>query len=91
MKIDTTKIKSGDILITSNGNFMIINIDSYQRDNNDEYIGYGAIFVDDDDTLDRYNYEIQYMNKEIEDLIKRIENDCEIIRVATGLISLDYE
>lgn len=61
-------IDSGDMLVTDNGNFMLVRIET------DKIDGWGAMFVDKG-----YSLEMQYVNEKLDDLIKEMEKDCRLI------------
>lgn len=81
-----SNIESGDVLITSNGDFMIIGIDCCSE-NTEEFFGWCAMFVDDEY---EYPLEIQYIISEdnLNLLIEQIEIDQQIIGVVKGKIIL---
>lgn len=81
-----SNIESGDVLITSNGDFMIIGIDCCGKDTK-EFLGWCAMFVDDEY---EYPLEIQYIISEdnLDLLIEQIEIDQQIIGVVKGKIIL---
>lgn len=69
----------GGILHTTNGKFLIVSIEACSaRSEEKELYGYGAIYIDDEHIQD-YSLEMQYVTDEFEDLIKAIERDGEII------------
>lgn len=80
----TNNIKSGDVLITSNGNFMIIGIGCC-GEGEEEIFGWCAMFVDDEY---EYPLEIQYMIKEdnLDSLIEQIDRESQIIEVVKGKV-----
>ena len=60
----------GDILHTTNGDFLIISIDSHNNDNNNkELFGYGAVYLDDENN---YPVELQLISKDIDEMVKNI-------------------
>lgn len=79
-------IESGDVLITSNGDFMIIRIDCCGKDT-EEFLGWCAMFVDYEY---EYPLEIQYIINEdnLDLLIEQIEMDQQIIGVVKGKVVL---
>lgn len=89
--IKVSNITSGDVLITTNGNFMIIGIECCGK-NTEEIFGWCAMFVDDDEH-DKYPLEIQYIINEdnLDLLIKRIQTDQKIIAVVKSKIILAKE
>jgi hypothetical protein len=82
MEINYNNINSGDVLITDNGNFMIVSIGVCEP----EYFGWGAMYIDDEC---EYPVEIQYMHNELEDLINEIMKDCKIIDINIATILVD--
>lgn len=84
-----SNIKSGDVLITSNGDFMIIKIDCCSE-NTEEFFGWCAMFVDDEY---EYPLEIQYIisGDNLDLLIEQIEKDQEVIKVVKGKVILNYK
>lgn len=85
--IKTNNITSGDVLITTNGNFMIIGIGCCGQ-NTEEFFGWCAMFVDDE--YDKYPLEIQYILNEdnLDLLIQRIRADQKIIDVVKSKVIL---
>ena len=79
-------IQSGDVLITSNGNFMIVGIDCCGK-NTLEFCGWCAMFVDDEY---EYPLEVQYIINvdDLDSLIKQIGKDQQIIEVVKGKVVL---
>lgn len=84
--VKTNNIMSGDVLITTNGNFMIIGIECCGQ-STEEFSGWCAMYVDDE-----YDYplEIQYIISEdnLDLLIQNIESDQQIIEVVKSKITL---
>ena len=82
----TNNIKSGDVLITSNGNFMIVGIECCGQDT-EEFFGWCAMFVDD---TYEYPLEIQYIISEdnLDLLIEQIKIDQQIIEVVKSRVIL---
>lgn len=71
-------IKSGDILITTNGNFQIISVECCPL-NSEEFFGWCAMFIDDEG---EYPLEIQYMTSDsLNKLIEWIRRDGEILDI----------
>jgi len=71
-------INSGDILITDNGNFMIINIACGEY--TEEFFGWCAMYIDDEK---KYPLEIQYIvsDDNLDLLIEQIKRDCKILKI----------
>ena len=82
----TSEIQSGDMLVTTNGNFMIIMMECCGG-KTEEFLGWCAIFVDEDGA---YPLEIQYIvsDDNLDLLIEHIEEDGEIIKVVKSEVSL---
>lgn len=85
--MDKTKnIKSGDLLITSNGNFMIVGIECCGK-NTEEFFGWCAMYIDDEH---EYPLEIQYIISEdnLDLLIEQIKRESQIIKIVKSKIIL---
>lgn len=80
-------IKSGDILVTTNGDFQIIQIQCGIK-NTEEFIGWCAMFIDDEEGDDKYPLEIQYIvsGNHLQKLIGWIEMDSKISEVKKMII-----
>lgn len=79
-------ISSGDVLVTSNGNFMIVEIQCCGKNAKDIF-GWCAMFVDDEY---EYPLEIQYMISEdnLDLLIEQINRESQIIKIVKSKIIL---
>lgn len=79
-------ISSGDVLITSNGNFMIVGIECCGQ-NTEEFFGWCAMYVDDEY---EYPLEIQYIISEdnLDLLIEQIKTDQQIIEIVKSKVIL---
>lgn len=73
--------KAGDLLKTENGDFLIIYVDVCDKDS--ELYGYGGIYIDDDF---KFQPEMQYFEKDINDLINEINSDGKIVDVVRNYI-----
>lgn len=84
--VKVNNVKSGDILVTTNGDFMIVGIECCSQ-NTEEFSGWCAMFIDDEY---EYPLEIQYIISEdnLDLLIQNIEADQQIIEVVEGKIIL---
>lgn len=80
-------IKSGDVLVTDNGDFMIIRVECC-GENTEEFFGWCAMFVDDEY---EYPLEIQYIINEdnLGLLIEEIKMDQKVIKVVKGKVILN--
>lgn len=70
-------IKVGDILKTTNGDFLIIQI-GVDFDNLSHFPRYGAIYID---YKYEHPYELQYVSDDLKDLFKDISDDGDVIEV----------
>lgn len=60
----------GNILHTTNGDFLIVSIESFNNDNdNKELCGYGAIYLD---KQNEYPVEMQFISDSIQNLVHNI-------------------
>lgn len=65
--------ESGDLIHTNEGDFLLISIEVCGGKN--EYFGWGAIYIDDEDGSPT---EMQYINEDLDDLIYELNEACKI-------------
>jgi hypothetical protein len=77
------EVEAGNILHTTNGDFLIVSIESFSKknNNNQKLCGYGAIYLDDEN---EYPTEMQFINSDLDRLIESIcdNNNHKILSVS---------
>lgn len=76
--------KNNMIIKTTNGDFMIVSIEVYPENDKYTLCTFGGMYIDDEQ---EYPFEIQYMDEDVDALIKQISKDGDILEIISPIRS----